>query len=58
MPAEHMDAMVAARGRSTRDVVGRVLAMLDERPSVSFFSVAQGDRRLTLDRTPTAGATS
>jgi oxaloacetate decarboxylase alpha subunit len=57
MPAEQMDAMVAARGRSTSDVVGRVLSMLDERPSVSSFSVAQGDTRLTLERTPAGGAT-
>jgi oxaloacetate decarboxylase (Na+ extruding) subunit alpha len=58
MPAEQMDAMVAARGRSTRDVVGGVLSMLNERPSVSSFSVAQGDTRLTLERTPATGATS
>jgi hypothetical protein len=58
MPAEQMDAMVAARGRSTRDVVGRVLGMLDERPSVSSFSLAQGDTRLTLERTPTTETSS
>jgi oxaloacetate decarboxylase (Na+ extruding) subunit alpha len=58
MPAEQMDAMVAARGRSTRDVVGRVLSMLDERPSVSSFSISQGDSRLTLERTPAGGATT
>jgi hypothetical protein len=45
MPAEQVDAMVAARGRSTRDVVGRVLSMLDERPDVSSFSVSQGGTR-------------
>ena len=57
MPAEQMDAMVAARGRSTRDIVGRVLSMLDDRPSVSSFSIDQGDTRLTLERTPAGGAT-
>jgi oxaloacetate decarboxylase alpha subunit len=50
MPAEQVDAMVAARGRSTRDVVGRVLSMLDERPGVTSFSLAQGGTRISVQR--------
>lgn len=50
MPAEQVDAMVAARGRSTRDVVGRVLSMLEERPGVTSFAVARGDTRISVER--------
>jgi oxaloacetate decarboxylase alpha subunit len=50
MPAEQVDTMVAARGRSTRDVVGRVLSMLEERPAVTSFSVAQGGTRISVER--------
>jgi len=50
MPAEQVDAMIAARGRTTRDVVGRVLSMLDERPAVTSFSVAQGGSRISVER--------
>ncbi|WP_369133999.1 biotin carboxyl carrier protein [Modestobacter sp. I12A-02662] len=50
MPAEQVDAMVAARGTSTRDVVGRVLSMLDERPDVTSFAVSNGGTRVSVDR--------
>jgi len=50
MPTEQVDAMIAARGRTTRDVVGRVLSMLDERPGVTSFSVAQGGSRISVER--------
>lgn len=50
MPAEQVDAMVAARGRSTRDVVGRVLSMLEDRPGVASFAVAQGGTRISVER--------
>jgi len=50
MPAEQVDAMVAARGTRTQDVVGRVLSMLDQRPGVTSFSVAQGGSRISVER--------
>ncbi|MGY1620731.1 biotin carboxyl carrier protein [Geodermatophilus sp. SYSU D00965] len=50
MPAEQVDAMVAARGHSTRDVVGRVLSMLDERPGVTSFAVEKAGTRISVER--------
>src|SRR3712207_2451542 len=53
MPAEQVDAMTAARGRSARDVVGRVLAMLDERPGVTSFAVEKAGTRISVERAGT-----
>jgi oxaloacetate decarboxylase alpha subunit len=50
MPAEQVDAMVAARGTSTRDVVGRVLSILGERSDVTSFSLAAGDTSISVQR--------
>jgi oxaloacetate decarboxylase alpha subunit len=50
MPAEQVDAMVAARGRATRDVLGRVLSMLDERPGVTSFAVEKAGTRIAVER--------
>ncbi|MFH5822938.1 pyruvate/oxaloacetate carboxyltransferase [Georgenia sp. AZ-5] len=54
MPAEQVDAMYAARTEPARSLT-RLLAALDERPSVTSISVDDGTTRLSLERSPAGG---
>lgn len=59
MPAEQVDGMIAARKTSTAATLKTLLGTLDERPSVSHFSVSSGGTTFTLDRSvPGKAATS
>ncbi|PWU55445.1 pyruvate/oxaloacetate carboxyltransferase [Micromonospora globispora] len=50
MPAEQVDAMVAARGRSTVKTLKSLLTTVQERPNVTSFSISAGDTSFSLQR--------
>lgn len=50
MPAEQVDAMVAARGQSTVSTLKRLLGAVDDRPDVRSFSISVGDTSFSLRR--------
>ncbi|WP_424454154.1 pyruvate/oxaloacetate carboxyltransferase [Pseudolysinimonas sp.] len=55
MPAEQVDGMIQARGRSAASSLKDLLATLDERPSITSFSVTRGDTSVRLERKAPAG---
>jgi oxaloacetate decarboxylase alpha subunit len=51
MPAEQVDGMIQARGRSASSSVKDLLATLDDRSSITSFSISRRDTSLRLERT-------